>query len=618
MGQNKTLGGTTGRFSRRRFIQATAAVSMLPTEATQETRAAGFRANLGQPPVYITDLDHCQPRSALSHEPQPYRWRMLPYETENLKGVLLAAGQNTQAPAITCPVKQEGWHAISIGLLSKHTETRLQLRLSGDSTFSVITHTHRPEKGPRNRIDEIFWKFADLTNQDLVFKPLPVVMVAVGSDALEVPGCWIAYFKLVPLSDPEVETLKKDQARTDTKRLFAHNDSWSFTFAYGAESETEIRREIEPFRNSDFSRLYWEAGMGDRMYYPSKIGLVATDEWIKDPYRTGDLQAAKAWQTWKQKGIDPFKEALEYTHQVGLEFHAAYRVAGFAFPPPEDSWTQGGVFEQHPEWRSSDREGRRTPRLSYAYAGLRQFVISLLKEIAEYPVDGVCLLFNRRPPVLEYEPLVVEGFQKKYNQNPRQLDPKDRRWLKYRATHLTQFMREVRRAMTEVEQRTNREDPIEVTAIVMSSEDENLLRGMDLKAWVEDQLVDTIIPYTSVAGLKSSATSWTDPKDADFFLRLVEGTECKLALNLMPRRMSPEEYRERAHSLYAAGAKHLFTWDTNTCQRSDYSPAWQALRRLGHREEISQWVRSGSARIDRPGTRLHKLGDWDLSYDTPG
>ncbi len=85
--------------------------------------------------------------------------------------------------------------------------------------------------------------------------------------------------------------------------------------------------------------------MGDRMYYASKIGLVATDEWIKDFYRTGDLQAAKAWQTRKEKGIDPFKEALEYTHQVGLEFHAAYRVAGFAFPPPEDSWTQGGVFE---------------------------------------------------------------------------------------------------------------------------------------------------------------------------------------------------------------------------------------------------------------------------------
>ncbi len=99
------------------------------------------------------------------------------------------------------------------------------------------------------------------------------------------------------------------------------------------------------------------------------------------------------------KGIDPFRVALEYAHEMGLEFHAAYRTAGFHFPVPEDEWNTGGVYDKHPEWRSIDRQGRPTPRLSYAYPGMRRLVVSLLKEMASYPIDGICLLYNRRPPL---------------------------------------------------------------------------------------------------------------------------------------------------------------------------------------------------------------------------
>ena len=86
MEQNKTFEGPTGRLSRRQFMQTTAAASMVPLEAAQETRAPGFPANLERTPVYITDLHRCQPRSALSKEPKPHRWRMVNYETEKLKG----------------------------------------------------------------------------------------------------------------------------------------------------------------------------------------------------------------------------------------------------------------------------------------------------------------------------------------------------------------------------------------------------------------------------------------------------------------------------------------------------------------------------------------------------
>ena len=156
----------------------------------------------------------------------------------------------------------------------------------------------------------------------------------------------------------------------------------------------------------------------------------------------------------------------------------------------------------------------------------------------------------------------------------------------------------------------------EVTAIVMSSEAENLYYGMDLKAWIGEGLVDTIIPYTSGPGLNSAADSWLNPTDAEFFLNVTRGSRTKLALNLMPRLLSPDEYRRRAHALYQAGVEQLFFWDTNA--RNDFNPSWSALRRLGHRQELEDWAKSGSPAFVPPGRNLRKLGDWDLSYATPG
>ena len=419
-----------------------------------------------------------------------------------------------------------------------------------------------------------------------------------------------------PCSEEQVRALQSDRQSTKTRRLFGHNDAWSYTFSYRPTTEAEIRRELEPFRDTDFERIYWEAGAGDRMYYPTKIGLMPTDEWIKDPYRVGDRLAAESWRILRDKRIDPFRVALEHVHEMGLEFHAAYRTSGFHFPVPENEWNTGGFYDKHPEWRCLDRQGRLTPRLSYAYPRMRQLVISLLKEITSYPIDGICLLYNRRPPLLEYDPPVVEGFKEKYDQDPQHLEERETRWLSYRATFLTQFMREVREALNEAAKDQKRSKPLEISAIVMRNEEENLYYAMDLKTWVDQRLVDTIIPYTSVEGLNSGGDSWLNPREAEFFLRITKGTPCKLALNLMPRQLSPEEYRRRAAKLYQAGVEYLFFWDTNA--RYDFTRSWDALRRLGHTDEIEAWVRAGEPELERPGSKLRQLGDWDLTYATPG
>ena len=257
--------------------------------------------------------------------------------------------------------------------------------------------------------------------------------------------------------------------------------------------------------------------------------------------------------------------------------------------------------------------------MAYSFPEVRQFVISLLREMAQRPVDGICLLYNRRMPLVEYEPPIVEGFKGQFGDDPRQLDAHDPHWLSYRAHVLTDFMREVRAAMDKEGRAQGRSKRIEISAIVGSTEQENLINGMDLAAWVDEGLVDTLIPYTSGANYDSSVTAWTDPKQLEFFVELVRGTSCVLAPNLMPRHMTPEEFRRRATTVYSAGVEHMFFWDcAGGSGRANFRDMWNALRRLGHRDEIDAWWASGELDLSNSRMDLRKLGDWDLSYVTPG
>ena len=84
----------------------------------------------------------------------------------------------------------------------------------------------------------------------------------------------------------------------------------------------------------------------------------------------------------------------------------------------------------------------------------------------------------------------------------------------------------------------------------------------------------------------------------------------------MPRQFPPEGYFEKAHALYERGVDYLFFWDCDL-RRAVYSP-WSALRRLGHRQEIAAWVADGSPPMTSPPMKITRLGDWNLSYITPG
>ena len=76
-----------------------------------------------------------------------------------------------------------------------------------------------------------------------------------------------------------------ERAERDTRRLYAVNDAHGLHANFRATTPEAIRRELEPFRDTDFGRIYWECGMGDLLYYPGNAGRIPVPS---DPHDTSD------------------------------------------------------------------------------------------------------------------------------------------------------------------------------------------------------------------------------------------------------------------------------------------------------------------------------------------
>jgi len=576
-------------------------------------------------PMFHTEMDRAQPAEAISVDAKPHHWRAMQYEAGDVSGTMLLAGPNTAAPDVHYPLNAVGWHAISVGIMparGRLWHASLRVRLTDDAAESMLVGTDEaPSVIEDKSIVELFWKTADLTGQDLhigqaTWREAP----GSGIGTLRGTHARVAYVKLIPLSDAEVDAVEKDRSTAEHRTLFAHQDAHGPHWLWRLTTADQIRREIEPYRDTDFSRMYWECGIGDLMFHFTKVGRSPTFDGLADFDRVGDRMHAESWREFAAQGVDPFRVACDYAHEIGLEFHASWRVAGFHAPPPHDHFNYGNSFyKQHPEWRGEDRNGMRTPRMSYSYPQVRQFAVDLLREVAQHPIDGVCLLYNRRPPLVEYEPPVVEAFRQVSGQDAREVPADDPSWLTCRAQTLTKFMHEVRVAMDEEQAKQGRSDRIRVSAIVGATEQENLQLAMDLRTWVNRGLVDTLIPYSSEPGIDSSLDAWTNPADISWLLDIARGSSCKVAPNIMPRFLPPDEFRRRASGLYDVGVDHLFFWDcAGPAGRANYNGMWSALRRLGHRDEVMAWKQAGEPSLSSTVTILDRLGDWDLSYQTPG
>ena len=216
---------------------------------------------------YFLDLSRCEPNSSISSKFEKGKWTAVDYEIEAGSGRMLFCGPDTDALPIVLKLSTEGWHAIYVGTYPgasyQSDDLILFLKLTGDPAYSYATvENFRPNKDivppemipSEADISEAFWKFADLTGQDLVFhRP------QAGADA-ESPTN-ICYVRIVPLSGAEAERAERDRSRRDVRRLIANHDSGQHT-RWGYASRRDMQNEFQGLRDSDFRTILWGCSLG--------------------------------------------------------------------------------------------------------------------------------------------------------------------------------------------------------------------------------------------------------------------------------------------------------------------------------------------------------------------
>ena len=566
--------------------------------------------------ILLTDMTAvCSPGSILSGSPQNGKWRTVRYETRDaadtdgevdargapavvagISGCMISSSSGS-APDITINLKREGWYAVYVGVGPSWkvlTSARFRIRLSGDPCFTTISLLGQESK-EEIVLKEFLWKREDLTGQDLVIRPLKETH--------------IAYVRLVPLSESEAAGLKADSGNRDTKRLIAFKDARIYQ---NAKDKSDLLETVEAFRDSDFRALCQMVARTDACEYPTKIGYYRK--------KTRDVMEKIS------PGAVPFMEMMEHAHRIGLDFYAYVRMA-FRLPYEEISGDSlpvsgCGLAGERPELMCQTRDGTRVVHLSYAYPEVRERVVSVIREIAEYGVDGINLAFTRGPVYVLYEKPVIESFKKEHGVDPREIDDKDERWLKHRAGYMTELVRDVRKTLKDKKSRNGKS--ITLSALLYYGQAENLLHGLDVDTWIEEGLIDELMPQTKIHYM-----SPIDEIDMTYYSNITKNTDVRLYpgpwINGNGRDRGNhgdnDDVVERAKLWYRRGADGLSFWDiTDGVQEICYdmegplkcrnAPLWNVLKRLGHRDELTGIPEKEKVRC----VPLKSLDGWDVSH----
>jgi hypothetical protein len=429
-------------------------------------------------------------------------------------------------------------------------------------------------------ITEAYWKTADLTGQSLTFRQMPYPYNR--PEHARIAN--LSYVRLEPLNEQERRQWQEAQPSDQTRKLALifctgqYTGHTRGTYTFHPTSKDWFKDEFEPFANSDFEILIFEALRGSSCVYKTRIGSLGTED-----------------NRWQDNWVDPLAELTKLAHDNGMKIFASMRFIGPQYPMNVGPIAWAPNYWKHPELTMRNRDGIPITNLSLAYPQVRKYWLSLLRETLDYGTDGVQLHLNRSEPYVFYEEPVVESFKEKYGQDPRKLSVEDPRWLAHSAGYLTQFIRQVREL---VDEKPGRELGITISGRKNGQPAHYEENHCDVETWIRERLVNYIMatPHLHTYLLKK----W----------RKIGGDSVHLWPDLMPRAQSAASYARLAKKYYEAGADGLCLWDGE--RRTARISEWAAVRRLGHIKQLERLIKQGPSYYR--AVALKYLGGFDVKW----
>ncbi|MGE3384888.1 MAG: hypothetical protein AB7L70_18320 [Pyrinomonadaceae bacterium] len=577
-----------------------ACLSLLPSEATGQNVAFEHdKWERSKDAIVVSDMSVVTPQSALSRDVRRVRqWKVLEYETKGgLKGKCIASLPDTGAPAVTLPLDLKGWYAIYVGLggmgrFAFGQESEARLKLTND-----VAYQHRRYTGARDDIDEVFFKAADLTGQDLHIAQMRMQAKMDLMPDVKPRHTVIMYVKLVPLTDGEVNWIQKDRQDKSKKNLIATLDAFSWIHQNYPTTKEEFLEDFEHYRDSDFGTLSWQIIGGDLVNFPSKYGTIP-GELSEVPARTGDGYVTKSIKQFIERGEEHTKLAVQAARSMNKRIFIGFRAQAFQATPAFEDYFTSKFYREHPEYRAYDRDGTPAMRLSYAVPQVREHLLRILKEALAYQPDGLEIIYFRGLPLMLWEDAFSDQFRKKYGADAKQVAEDDPRLYELRGEIMTGFMRDVRKLLDDVQKEQGRAQRYELMASVVHNENDNRKFGLDVERWVNERLIDKISIFPA-----AFHTDTSKPVDMAWFKKITAGTKVEVYPLMIGWRMSSyEEAIANARKYYDDGAAGLLFWDpfpTGTYTPRPPQPQrhyqraigtyWSLVSRLGHRERLAEW-----------------------------
>ena len=505
--------------------------------AEPEAMAYEGRQDFGNGDILISGLDMVVDAKLLQQDPlESNLWKAIPYESEEYSGVMLGGGGGPEQQPISVRLGAQGKYRIFLGLYGGFDAMEFKVKLSHDpfpTTLPIYPNGDPTLYFRTLIISETYWKEADLSGQNLILEGL--------GDPNHSPGA-IAYVRL-----------EKIQERKKLYPLLTTNDGHGI---FGRTETNSPQDLLKPFKampdGTCMRTLFWGNGCADNCNYPTEVGQFYASAggqyiWHSDFHKNMGI--------WKEKGWNSMEIVRDYARQRNWEFQVYIRMEAFKAPFPFDHQNNSKFYNEHPEYRCLDRDGNVVGRLSYAYPEVQDYMLRLIKEISDYDPDGVCLCFIRGIPVVLYEPIMVEGFEKEYGIDPRVLDELDPRWMEYQGAVMTAFVKRVKETLKPNQR---------LSVIVPANELDCRRWGLDVAAWVEQGIIDDLLPTGQIFDENDIHRDKPENLDFKYFAQLQGREKIRLIPLLYPWSKFADDYagwEELMRSYLDQGADAYAVWD---------------------------------------------------------
>ena len=583
--------------------------------------------------VLFSKLDEAfEPKDAMSPYGLRTKWRVTPYSNDTVDGNMLSS-LDGDPPDLTFDPKLYGWYKIYLHIPGT---SKISLKLSSDRAFRMANSDY----GSPFYMERVYWRSADMSGQSLILSRSVF--------ALETK-CYLSAVEFVPMTDEEVEEWKREEARTDTKRIYASDDMHNRVFEMNQPNYEDWLALVDFYEHSDVEWLSLEQ---IRTFVCDRLPSENVDDFAF--LRKGDKKVQKEFF-----GLDydrVLREVVSYGHEKGLKMSISLRMGAWGMAFPYDQYYFDCDFMvNHPELRTIDRNGEEVYALSYAYPEVQRFLVDELLNMARSGCDAVTLIAHRGIPYVLFEKPVADRFYELYGEYPYEYPLDDPRLNKLHCDIMIEFFRMLR---SELDSEFGK-GKVEIHLRGMFSLYDCKMIGLDLERLAAEGLLDAAVCHPQRHYDRLDGDVWQEGEDykidlekytadararclglcahsgvngfepayknyrgelcgpetkeqwVDEWMSLEKNYGTKVYFDILPRVTPWEELRKRVVELYSLGAERFAMWDTYC--RAQNTRYWIVGSKVGHKDEIADMSFVGESKL----MRVRKIGEPDVSRYNP-